>query len=45
VEGGFVFRDFERHVERALVIEHLSRCRSSRGGLRGELFFGGEFER
>jgi hypothetical protein len=35
---GFVSGDFERHVERALVMEHLSRCRSSIGVPRGGAF-------
>jgi hypothetical protein len=37
--GGFFSGDFERHVERALVMKHLSRCRSSIGRPRGELLF------
>jgi hypothetical protein len=30
---GFVSGDFDIQVERALVMEHLSRCRSSTGGI------------
>jgi hypothetical protein len=38
---GFISGDFERHVERALVTEHLSRCRSSIGRPGEECFGGG----
>jgi hypothetical protein len=42
---GFTSGDFERQVERAVVMEHLSRCRSSTGGPEMELLFLGGFER
>jgi hypothetical protein len=41
LEGVFVSGDFERQVERALVMEHLPICRSSIGGPGGELLFWG----
>jgi hypothetical protein len=37
--------DFERQVERALVMEHLSQCRSSTGGPEREFLVLGDFER
>jgi hypothetical protein len=43
--AGFASGDFERQVERALVMEHLSQCRSSRAGPERELLFLGDFER
>jgi hypothetical protein len=39
--GGFISGDFDRHVERALVMQHHSQCRSSIGGPGGELHFWG----
>jgi hypothetical protein len=37
--GGLFSGDFERYVNRAMEMEHLSRCRSSTGEPGGELLF------